>query len=161
MIKTCSNKISISVLLSVWLIANSHAIADETYPTRHVTIVAPFAAGSGTDTAARVLAKIFQDGLGQPFGVENRVGANGLLAGTAVARANPDGYTLLLTTSSTHSVVYGLYRSVPYDPIKDFTPPITRIGSFPSFVAVNEGLPRSDSRSPGQKSTGAGPRISM
>jgi tripartite-type tricarboxylate transporter receptor subunit TctC len=68
------------------------------------------------------------------------VGANGLLAGTAVARANPDGYTLLLTTSSTHSVVYGLYRSVPYDPIKDFTP-ITRIGSFPSFVAVNEGLP--------------------
>jgi tripartite-type tricarboxylate transporter receptor subunit TctC len=140
MIKTCSNKISISVLLSVGLIANSHAIADETYPTRHVTIVAPFAAGSGTDTAARIIAQILQEGLGQPFVVENRVGANGLLAGTAVARANPDGYTLLLTTSSTHSVVYGLYKSVPYDPIKDFTP-ITRIGSFPSFVAVNEGLP--------------------
>jgi hypothetical protein len=66
MIKTCSNKISISVLLSVWLIANSHAIANETYPTRHVTIVAPFAAGSGTDTAARIIAQILQDGLGQP-----------------------------------------------------------------------------------------------
>jgi tripartite-type tricarboxylate transporter receptor subunit TctC len=139
MIKTCSHRIPISVLLSVGLIA-SHAIADETYPARHVTIVAPFAPGSGTDTAARIIAQILQDGLGQPFVVENRVGANGLLAGSAVARAKPDGYTLLLTTSSTHSVVYGLYKSVPYDPIKDFTP-ITRIGSFPSFVAVNGGLP--------------------
>jgi tripartite-type tricarboxylate transporter receptor subunit TctC len=102
--------------------------------------VVPFAAGSGTDTATRMIAQILQDALGQPFVVENRVGVNGLLAGTAVARAKPDGYTLLLSTSSTHSVVYGLYKSVPYDPITDFTP-IARLGSFPSFVALNPALP--------------------
>ncbi|MEA2982986.1 MAG: hypothetical protein QOF09_4809 [Alphaproteobacteria bacterium] len=115
----------------------SHA---QTYPARAVTILAPFAPGSGTDTAARIIAQVLQDALGQPFVVENRVGANGLLAGNAVARAAPDGYTLLFTTNSTHSVVYGLYKSVPYDPIKDFTP-VARIGSFPSFVAVNPSLP--------------------
>jgi len=128
------------LLLGVWPGIGLRTLADEAYPSRRVTIVAPFAPGSGTDTATRIVAEILRDALGQPFVVENRVGANGLLAASAVARANPDGYTLLLTTSSTHSVVYGLYKSVPYDPIKDFTP-IARIGSFPSFVAVNPSLP--------------------
>jgi len=128
------------LLLGVWPGIGLSTLADEAYPSRRVTIVAPFAPGSGTDTATRIVAEILRDALGQPFVVENRVGANGLLAASAVARANPDGYTLLLTTSSTHSVVYGLYKSVPYDPIKDFTP-IARIGSFPSFVAVNPSLP--------------------
>ena len=72
--------------------------------------------------------------------VENRAGAGGLLAASAVARAKNDGYTLLLTTNSTHSAANGLFKSVPYDPIKDFTP-IARIGSFPSFVAVNPSQP--------------------
>lgn len=128
------------LFLAACLSIGQSASGAETYPTRAVTILAPFAAGSGTDTAARIVAQVLQDALGQPFVVENRVGANGLLAGNAVARAKPDGYTLLFTTNSTHSVVYGLYKSVPYDPIKDFTP-IARIGSFPSFVAVNPALP--------------------
>jgi tripartite-type tricarboxylate transporter receptor subunit TctC len=128
------------LFLAACLSLGQPASGAETYPTRAVTILAPFAAGSGTDTAARIVAQVLQDALGQPFVVENRVGVNGLLAGNAVARAKPDGYTLLFTTNSTHSVVYGLYKSVPYDPIKDFTP-IARIGSFPSFVAVNPALP--------------------
>ena len=78
--------------------------------------------------------------LGQSVVVENRAGAGGLLAASAVARASNDGYTLLLTTNSTHSVVYGLFKNVPYDPIKDFTP-IARIGSFASFVAVTPDKP--------------------
>lgn len=112
----------------------------ETYPSRSVTIITPFAAGSVTDAAARLIAQSLQESLGQPFVVENRAGAGGLLAASAVARAKNDGYTLLLTTNSTHSAANGLFKSVPYDPIKDFTP-IARIGSFPSFVAVHPSLP--------------------
>jgi tripartite-type tricarboxylate transporter receptor subunit TctC len=112
----------------------------EAYPTRPVTILTPFAAGSVTDAAARLVAQALQDSLGQTFVVENRAGAGGLLAANAVARAKNDGYTLLLTTNSTHSVVYGLFKNVPYDPIKDFAP-IARIGSFPSFVAVTPDKP--------------------
>lgn len=112
----------------------------ETYPSRPVTIITPFAAGSVTDAAARLIAQSLQESLGQPFVVENRAGAGGLLAASAVARAKNDGYTLLLTTNSTHSAANGLFKSVPYDPIKDFTP-IARIGSFPSFVAVHPSLP--------------------
>jgi tripartite-type tricarboxylate transporter receptor subunit TctC len=112
----------------------------ETYPSRPVTIITPFAAGSVTDAAARLIAQSLQESLGQPFVVENRAGAGGLLAASAVARAKNDGYTLLLTTNSTHSAANGLFKSVPYDPIKDFTP-IARIGSFPSFVAVNPSQP--------------------
>jgi tripartite-type tricarboxylate transporter receptor subunit TctC len=112
----------------------------QAYPTRTITILTPFAAGSVTDAAARVVAQTLQESLGQSVVVENRAGAGGLLAAQAVARASNDGYTLLLTTNSTHSVVYGLYKNVPYDPIKDFTP-IARIGSFASFVAVTPDKP--------------------
>jgi tripartite-type tricarboxylate transporter receptor subunit TctC len=87
-----------------------------------------------------VVAQTLQESLGQSVVVENRAGAGGLLAAQAVARASNDGYTLLLTTNSTHSVVYGLYKNVPYDPIKDFTP-IARIGSFASFIAVTPDKP--------------------
>jgi len=116
------------------------ASAADPYPTRTVTILTPFAAGSVTDAAARVVAQALQEALGQPFVVENRAGAGGLLAANAVARARNDGYTLLLTTNSTHSVVHGLFKNVPYDPIKDFTP-IARIGSFSSFFAVTPDKP--------------------
>lgn len=116
------------------------AMAAEPYPTRTVTIVTPFAAGSGTDVTARLIAQTLQELFGQPFVVENRSGAGGLLAAGAVARAKNDGYTLLLTTNSTHSAANGLFKNVPYDPIRDFTP-IARIGSFSSFIAVHPSLP--------------------
>jgi tripartite-type tricarboxylate transporter receptor subunit TctC len=93
----------------------------ETYPARPVTIITPFAAGSQTDAAARLLSQQLQEALGQPFVIENKAGAGGLIAANAVARAKPDGYTLLLTTNSTHSAI-ALFKSVPYDPIKDFSP---------------------------------------
>src|SRR5215510_534202 len=112
----------------------------QTYPARPVTIITPFAAGSVTDATARVIAQHLQDALGQTFVVENRAGAGGLLAANAVARAAPDGHTLLITTNTTHSAAPGLFKSVPYDPIKDFTP-VARIGSFPSLIAVHPGQP--------------------
>ena len=115
------------------------AVAED-YPVRPVTILTPFAAGSATDAAARLISKYLQEALGQPFVIENRAGAGGMIAAQDVARAKPDGYTLLLTSNSTHSAAPGLFKNVPYDPIKDFTP-IARLGSFPSFVAVTPDLP--------------------
>src|SRR3954469_8456741 len=101
----------------------------QAYPSRTITILTPFAAGSVTDAAARVVAQTLQESLGQTVVVENRAGAGGLLAGRRAARAGNDQYTLPLTPNAAHSVVYGLFKSGPYDPIKDFTP-IARIGSF-------------------------------
>ena len=121
--------------------ARSRPHADaQTYPTRPVTIITPFAAGSVTDATARAIAAHLQETLGQTFIVENRAGAGGMPAASAVAKAAPDGHTLLITTNSTHSAAPGLFKSVPYDPIKDFTP-VARIGSFPSLIAANPNLP--------------------
>lgn len=114
--------------------------AAQDYPARPVTIVVPFGPGSVTDTTARLIAQALQDSLGRPFVVENKSGGGGLIAANAVAHAPADGYTLLITTNSTHSAAPGLFKSVPYDPIKDFTP-IARIGSFPSFLGVDPQLP--------------------
>jgi tripartite-type tricarboxylate transporter receptor subunit TctC len=126
-------------VVALVLLAAGPAAHAEIYPTRPVTIVTPFAAGSQTDAAARLLGQSLQDALGQSFVIENKAGAGGLIAASSVARAKPDGYTLLLTTNSTHSAI-ALFKSVPYDPIKDFAP-IARLGNFPSFVAVNVSLP--------------------
>ena len=126
--------------LTLLLAAGATPAFAEDYPSRPVTILTPFAAGSATDAAARLIGKYLQDALGQPFIVENRDGAGGMIAAEAVARAAPDGYTILLTSNSTHSAAPALFKTVPYDPIKDFTP-IARVGSFPSFIAVTPDLP--------------------
>lgn len=123
----------------VWL-GSAHAqTAEADYPRRTVTIVNPFAPGSISDAAARIVGQSLQEQLGQPFVVENKVGGGGLLAGSTVARAAPDGYTLMLTASSGFSGA-ALYKSMPYDPVKDFTH-IARIGCFPCFIAVNPKVP--------------------
>jgi tripartite-type tricarboxylate transporter receptor subunit TctC len=122
---------------ALWLVGVTVSpVLAEAWPTRTVTIVTPFAAGSVTDATARIVGQILQEALGRPVVVENKAGAGGLIAAQAVARAEPDGYTLLLTTNSTHSAAPALFKKVPYDPIKDFTA-IARIGSFPSVVVVN------------------------
>src|SRR4026208_970293 len=90
------------------------------HPARRVTIINQFAPGSISDAAARLMAQSLQDQLGQSFIVENKVGAGGLVAATAVSRASPDGYTLLATASSFHSAA-ALYKELPIDPLQDFT----------------------------------------
>ena len=112
----------------------------QNYPSRPVIIITPFAAGSVTDATARSIASHLQEALGQPFIVENRAGAGGMPAASAVAKAAPDGHMLFITTNTTHSAAPGLFKNVPYDPIKDFTP-VARIGSFPSLIAVNPNQP--------------------
>lgn len=110
------------------------------YPTRPVTIVVGFAAGSGSDILARILAEELRTALKQPFVVENKPGANGQIASEFVARARPDGYTLLMGASSTHSINPHVYRSLPYDAARDFTP-IVRLCDFPFLLVVNPKLP--------------------
>ena len=115
------------------------AFAQETYPSRPVTVVNPFAPGSVSDAAARLVAQSLQEQFGQPVIVENKVGGGGLLAASFVQRAKPDGYTLMLTASSSFSGA-ALYKLMPFDPVTDFTH-IARIGGFPSFVAADVRLP--------------------
>src|SRR5262249_61959553 len=105
-----------------------------------ITIVVPFGAGSGTDAVTRVIAQPLSVALKQTVIVENKPGANGAIAATQVARAAPDGYTLLMSTNSTHSAAPSLNKVVNYDPVKDFAP-VSRVGSFTFMVAVHRDVP--------------------
>lgn len=109
----------------------------QSYPSGQVTLVVPFAAGSGTDAVARVVGKKLSERLKQPVVVENRAGANGQIAAQYVAKAKPDGYTLLMTTNTSHSANPSLVSNLKYDPIKDFTP-IARLGELPFALVVNQ-----------------------
>ncbi len=110
------------------------------YPTGPVTLVVPFAAGSGTDGVARTVANKLAERLGQPVIVDNRAGASAQIGAQFVAAAKPDGYTLFMTTNTSHSANPSLFKSLRYDPIKDFTP-VIRVGELPFALAVNPGLP--------------------
>lgn len=92
------------------------------WPTKPIRMIVPFGAGGGTDVIGRLLAQKLTETLGQTVIVENRPGAGGSLGSTEVARAAPDGYTILLGSSSTHGINPGIYPNLPYDPIKDFEP---------------------------------------
>ena len=100
----------------------------------------PFGPGSGTDIATRLLAQHLEAAIKQSVVTDNRPGASGSIAAAAVARAAPDGYTLLMGTNSTHGANSGLFAKLPYDPIKDFVP-VGLIGVFSSFLVVNPALP--------------------
>ena len=109
------------------------------YPERPVRVVVPVAAGGGTDIIARLTISKLSEVAGQPFVVDNRPGAGGLLGNEIVARAQPDGYTLLFTYAA-HTIVPFIYRKVPYDVYKDFTP-VTLAGQQPLLLAVNTNVP--------------------
>jgi tripartite-type tricarboxylate transporter receptor subunit TctC len=117
--------------------ASAHA---QTYPARAVTIVVPFAAGSGTDSIARIIGQHLSAALNQSVVIENKVGASGVLAATYVARAAPDGYTLLMATNSTHAANPHLFKSLSYDPVKDFSP-VARAGSYVFMLVINPDVP--------------------
>jgi tripartite-type tricarboxylate transporter receptor subunit TctC len=111
----------------------------QSYPNRPVKIVVPFPAGGGTDALARFIAKGMEQRLGQPFIIENRGGAGTTLGATAVARAEPDGYTILIGTASTFAAAPGLYKRLAYDPNKDFAP-VMLFASVPFVLVVHPSL---------------------
>jgi tripartite-type tricarboxylate transporter receptor subunit TctC len=116
------------------------AAAQTTWPSRPVTIVVPAAPGGGGDFTARLLADALGRSLGQPVVVENRVGGNGNVAATYVARAPADGYTLLLAYSGSHVANPALYRNLPWDPIRSFDP-VALLTTAPHVIVVRNSLP--------------------
>ncbi len=110
------------------------------YPNRPVRLVVPFASGSNIDGTARQIAPKFAEFMGQQIVVDNRGGAGGTIGANLVAKAQADGYTLLMGNAPTHGMAPHLYKNLPYDPIKDFTP-IGRIDSASFVLAVSAALP--------------------
>ena len=123
--------------LLLWAAA-SHALA-ETYPSKPIRLVIPFAAGSATDSAGRLIAQGLSQRLGQAVVVDNRAGANGQIAAVHVAQSPADGYTVLMTTNSTHGANSHLYKNLAYDPLKDFDP-VVRIGTLPFMLVINPAI---------------------
>ncbi len=110
------------------------------YPAKPIRIVVPFPAGSATDTITRILGNSVSGALGQPVLVDNKAGADGAIAAAEVAKAAPDGYTLLMATNSPMSAVPALKKNPPYDPVADSTP-ITDIGRYTFFIVVHPSVP--------------------
>jgi tripartite-type tricarboxylate transporter receptor subunit TctC len=113
--------------------------AETTYPNRPIRMIIPFGAGGSTDVLVRIVANRMPEGLGQQVVIDNRTGAGGLIGTDLVAKANPDGYTLL-GTGSPHSIFPNLYKNIPYDPLNDFAP-IMQIASQPYGLTVHPSLP--------------------
>lgn len=117
--------------------------ASQTYPSRPVKIIVPFAAGSSADASARLVGAELAKKLGQPFIVEPIPGADGIIGAEAAKRAAPDGYTLFLSTNSTHAANVSLYNTLPYDPKKDFVP-IAGFVTVPMVLLVRTDFPAQD-----------------
>ncbi len=127
-------------LLCTALLAAMPATAADPWPAKPVRMIVPFGAGSGSEQFARVIANEFQGVFKQSFVVDPRPGAAGFIAAEHVARAQPDGYTLFVTSSSVHAVNPHQFRKLPYEPLRDFTP-IGRICTVPHIVVVDAKLP--------------------
>jgi tripartite-type tricarboxylate transporter receptor subunit TctC len=125
-----------SMLLALALAVTQGSAQSPKYPDRPIKILVGFAAGGGTDVAARILAQKLTEGLGQTVVVENRPGASGMIAAEAVAKAPPDGYTLMMGTQTTLAVAPNLYRKFGIDPAKEFTG-ISMSGISPLVLVVH------------------------
>ena len=127
-----------TALLLGWGLAHAQS---GPYPNRPVTLVVPFAAGSSTDIMTRVVAKVLNERLKtNHFIVDNKPGASGVIASDFVAKARPDGYTLLVGTGTTHTQAPWMMKTFPYDPVKDFEP-VAGIGGVPLAVLVSKDSP--------------------
>jgi tripartite-type tricarboxylate transporter receptor subunit TctC len=135
----------------------------QAYPAKPVKLMVPFPAGSATDQIARVVGQQLQESLGQPFVVENKPGAQGSIAATEVARATPDGYTLMVGTNTPLAANPSLFKKLNYDPVKDFAP-VARLGTISFMIMVRPDFPAKNLReflsharaNPGKLSAGYG-----
>ena len=131
----------VALLLSGCVAAGMLPVAlAQTYPAKSIRVIAPFPPSGGTDLFARALAQKLGAVCGQQVIVDNRSGAGGMIGSDLVARAAPDGYTLLVTSSSTHSIAPHLTRKPLYDPLRDFAP-VIEIASAPNLLVVHPSLP--------------------
>jgi tripartite-type tricarboxylate transporter receptor subunit TctC len=127
-------------LAAAALLASTGAALSQAYPSRHISLLVPFAAGSGTDAVARVIGHELSSALKTSVIIENKAGANGAIAAEYVKKSRPDGYTLFMTTNTTHSANPSLMKEIRYDPVKDFAG-VSRGGNLPFMLVVNPRLP--------------------
>lgn len=124
--------------LTAILVSNIYAAsAEDAYPARPISLIVPFAAGGSVDVVGRLIAQKLSDTIGQPVVVENVTGAGGTIAATRVARASPDGYTILVGNLGTQIASTALYKSLTYDPLTDFAP-IMAVAYSPEILLVNK-----------------------
>jgi tripartite-type tricarboxylate transporter receptor subunit TctC len=114
--------------------------AERAYPTKPIRLISAYAPGGGNDTVARAIAQKLTEAFGQQVIVDNRPGANGLLACEITAKAPPDGYTLLMASIASHAINPALYAKIPYDPIKDFAP-VSLLGTTANVLVVHPSTP--------------------
>jgi tripartite-type tricarboxylate transporter receptor subunit TctC len=132
---------SFSLIVAAFVFAQADATrAQANYPNRPIQLVVTVPPGGAADLIARVIGSKLSDALGQPVVINNRAGAGGTTAAAQVAKSDPDGYTLLLNTIATHGIGPHIYRNLPYDPVKDFSPVIL-IAKLPLIMVVNAELP--------------------
>ncbi len=127
-------------LLAVLLLAASPFAHSQAYPSKPIKLIVPFPAGSATDHIARLTGSELHAALGQPVVVDNKPGAQGGIAAAEVARAAPDGYTLMMTTNTPQAANVSLFRKLNYDPVKDFAP-IARLGTTSFMLMVRPDFP--------------------
>ena len=127
-------------LLALTMLAASIGAGAQSFPAKPIRLIVPDATGGSPDTLGRLLAQKLSDSLGQQVIVDNRPGAAGVLAADMAARSPPDGYTLLMTTTSIYAILPNLRKNLPYDPVKDFVP-ISRIATASNVMVVNVSLP--------------------
>jgi tripartite-type tricarboxylate transporter receptor subunit TctC len=137
-----TTRLSIARCIACTLIATLLAgpAFSQDFPSRPIRLVTPLPIGSATDAIARIISKAASESLGQQIIVDNKAGADGAIAAMEVARAAPDGYTLLMGTNSPLSAVPAMKKNPPYDALRDFTP-ITDVGRYSLFLVVNSELP--------------------
>src|SRR5688572_5901344 len=133
------SRIAAAAAVAAGLAFCTQALA-QAYPTKPVKVVVPFAAGGAVDILTRVLGEKLTPVLGQSVVVEPVTGAGGNIGSAQVAKAAPDGYTLLMATTGTHTINPGLYKNMPFDAVKDFAP-ITIIASVPNLLVVHPDVP--------------------
>lgn len=144
MISNLTRRAALALCLSATsLVALAPQALAQQFPDRPVTLVVPFAAGGSTDVVARIIAQKMSDDLGQQVVVENVAGAGGNIGADRVARADPDGYTILMGTVATHALNPLILKTKPYDPEKDFAP-VSLLVVVPNVLVVNPELPAKD-----------------
>ena len=133
--------VALTLLLAVVLAApGGPAVAQDNYPSRPVKIIAPQAPGGGVDLVARIIADRLRVAMGQSFVIENQAGAGGAIATQMTARAQPDGYTLMIGYVATHATNPAVKNNLGYDAVKDFTP-IAMLGGTPNLLVVARAVP--------------------